>query len=179
MNIETEVVGIFEGVTGATNKPVVGSPRSYSDVVREFFNESWDRSSAYVHTGMDMLHGREQAKTIASHDVPLHYYYNKVMSDENDADASDALEAHIAHRNFFDSLFAEVYPEFDEENFVSKPEDFDCLRFLIDATEEHCGRLDDYTLKFVKRMVHTCEIGTPEEIGEAAELTAFLCDTLL
>ena len=102
--------------------------------------------------------------------------YNKMMSDENDGGAADELGAHISHRIFFDNLFDEVYPDFEQMNAVTQPEDYDCLRFMIGVTEEACGRFDDYTLKFVKRLVHTCETGDAEEIGDTAGLITGLCN---
>ena len=82
----------------------------------------------------------------------------------------------MSHRIFFQDFFDEVFPDFDHETATTQPEDYDCLRFMIGVTEEHCGRLDDFTLQFVKRMVHTCETGSPEEIGDTAGLIAGMCD---
>jgi legumain len=34
---------------------------------------------------------------------------------------------------------------------------YDCLRQAVDAHEQHCGRLSDYGLQFVKNMAEACE----------------------
>lgn len=97
------------------------------------------------------------------------------MMRDNDYEAQAQFEAHVAHRVYFDNLFDAIYPDFDYMDTITQPEDYDCLRFMVNVTEAHCGRLDDYTLKFVKRLVHTCETGNPEEIGVTAELIASMC----
>merc|ERR1712113_124513 len=100
----------------------------------------------------------------------MHYYYSKVMADETDLEAAEAFKAHIAHREFFDELYAAVFSDYDHETAIHQPEDFECLRFMINSTEKHCGRLDDYTLKFVKHFVHTCETSSTEEINDTVNL---------
>jgi hypothetical protein len=119
---------------------------------------------------------KEEMEHIVSYDMQLHFLHNKSMADEADEDAAAELGAHLSHRIFFDNLFDEVYPDFDQMNAVTQPEDYDCLRFMIGVTEDACGRLDDYTLKFVKRLVHTCETGDAEEINHTAGLIAGLCN---
>ena len=37
------------------------------------------------------------------------------------------------------------------------PTKFECLRALMDTYEEHCGKMDDYSLKYVKYLVKECE----------------------
>ena len=37
------------------------------------------------------------------------------------------------------------------------PTDFDCLKELIETHDTHCGKFDDYSLKYVKHIVQACE----------------------
>jgi hypothetical protein len=43
-----------------------------------------------------------------------------------------------------------------EEEFP-QPRKFECLRTLMESFEESCGRMDDYSLKYVKYFVKECE----------------------
>lgn len=63
---------------------------------------------------------------------------------------------------FVDKLFAESFPKhFGEDSkeveMTVQPEDFECLRFLMEVVENNCGRFSDYSLKYVKHLVHVCE----------------------
>ena len=63
---------------------------------------------------------------------------------------------------FVDALFSEAFPKHfgkdaDEVELTVQPEDFECLRFMMDVTEENCGKFSDYSLKYVKHLVHVCE----------------------
>ena len=53
--------------------------------------------------------------------------------------------------------FATQFPVTGNNEEWPKPTKFDCLRTLVDTYEEHCGRFDDYSLKYVKYLVKECE----------------------
>ena len=37
------------------------------------------------------------------------------------------------------------------------PSDFDCFRDLVDFYEQNCKPFEDYSLQYVKHLVHACE----------------------
>lgn len=47
---------------------------------------------------------------------------------------------------------------------VITPTDYDCLRRLMELHEEHCGRFDDYSLKYVRHLVHACETESKKDL---------------
>lgn len=57
-----------------------------------------------------------------------------------------------------------VFEELGGHNLLSQnsieplPRNFDCLRNLMNTYETHCGRMDDYDLKYVKHFVSHCEL---------------------
>ena len=52
---------------------------------------------------------------------------------------------------------------------VSTPTDYDCLRRLMALHEEHCGRFDDYSLKYVRHLVHACETESKKDLENLTE----------
>jgi len=53
--------------------------------------------------------------------------------------------------------FATGFPIMGMSNDFPNPTKFDCLRSLMDPFEESCGKMDDYSLKYVKYFVKECE----------------------
>ena len=106
---------------------------------------------------------KQPAKTsnVNSRDAKLHYLFN-IVQNGGGVDAHQALKDEIDHRMFIDKLFAETFPKHFGENaneleLTVQPEDFECLRFLMEVVENNCGRFSDYSLKYVKHLVHVCE----------------------
>ena len=115
-------------------------------LVGNFFSDASEWTTDLVNKGVDLIYGKDELEHIVSYDMQMHFLYNQMVSAENDEDAEAEFSAHMSRRIFFSSLFDEVYPDFEQMNAVTQPEDYDCLRFMIGVTEENCGRLDDYTL---------------------------------
>ena len=76
---------------------------------------------------------------------------------------------------FVDELFSSNFPDHQSNEMTSQPEDFDCLRYMIDTTEASCGRFSDYSLKYVKNLVHICENSNTFEVYEAQQKIAAFC----
>lgn len=95
---------------------------------------------------------------INSRDVKMHYLTDRA-SRNGGVDAHSELMAEIQLRMNADSVFKNVFPHHAtmNEELVVVPQNFDCLRYLMSVHDEHCGRFDDYSLKYVKHLVHTCE----------------------
>ena len=49
-----------------------------------------------------------------------------------------------------------------------QPTDFNCLRYLVDTHDEFCTPFEDYSLKYVKYLVNTCETETQDEVQKVA-----------
>jgi hypothetical protein len=57
-----------------------------------------------------------------------------------------------------------------------QPRNFDCLRYLVDSTENNCGEWSDYSLKHVKHLVHVCETLDEAGVYQVANKIADLCE---
>jgi len=89
----------------------------------------------------------------------------------NDADTMDSLNAEIdeelANRAWWDlivdnavlSLAGSGVEKDRLKNLREAPEHFDCLKESMSGIEDHCGRFDDYSLKYVRTVVNLCEQG--------------------
>ena len=40
------------------------------------------------------------------------------------------------------------------------PNNFECMKEVIEIHDKECGKFDDYSLKYVKHIVQACELGT-------------------
>jgi len=56
-----------------------------------------------------------------------------------------------------DHVFESFAGSLDDAQKFPLPRNFDCLRNMMDLYEQHCGRLTDYALKYVKYLVKECE----------------------
>jgi hypothetical protein len=109
--------------------------------------------------------------------VKLHYLYRQLQRNAG-PDSHQELIDELQHRLNEDTLFTELFPHHAGIDLVAQPLDFDCLRFLVNTHDEHCGRFSDYSLKHVKHFAHACETESPKMInmiGSAIEeaCTAF------
>jgi hypothetical protein len=82
----------------------------------------------------------------------------------------------LSSRMSADKRFKKLFPHHAEANEMTViPENFMCLRFLMGVHDLHCGRFDDYSLKYVKHLVHACETESPEMMGTIAYLIEQTC----
>jgi len=116
---------------------------------------------------------KEKKSIVDSRDVKLHYL-SKRAERNGGPKAHQELKDEIDHRMYVDSLFAKTFPDHQNNELVTDITDYDCLRFLIDSTEQSCGRFTDYSLKYVKNLAHICETSSPLEVNYAAvEITKY------
>lgn len=78
-----------------------------------------------------------------------------------------------------DAVFSSVFPHHNANDLVFKPTNFDCLRSMISAHDEACGRFSDYSLKYVRHLVHTCETESEEMIAQYSALIAQTCNIVM
>lgn len=59
--------------------------------------------------------------------------------------------------HIFETIAGEELKNNEAHGTFPLPRNFDCLRNTISHYETHCGRLEDYSLKYVKYLVKACE----------------------
>ena len=125
----------------------------------------WDSLiNAATDIAVDVMTHDEEVRTkneyaVDSRDVKLHYFYNKVISDPS-KENNLALKKEITNRMTIDDRFQKIFPNHVDafkSNTTPEPTDFDCYRKLVDTYEESCGRMDDFSLKYMKYFVAECE----------------------
>jgi hypothetical protein len=117
---------------------------------------------------------------IDSRDVKLHYLFNRVQK-ASGHQAHQELKDEIDHRMFVDKLFAEAFPKHfgadaDLMELTVQPSDYKCLRYLVESTENNCGKFSDYSLKYVRHLVHVCENQDEDGVYEVANKIADFCE---
>lgn len=106
---------------------------------------------------------------VDSRDVKMHYLEKRIErngGEEAHQELMDELESRMEADNLFSTVFAH-HAQVNE--LTSQPHNFECLRFLMGVHDMHCGRFDDYSLKYVRHLAHECETLAPEMIGSVAK----------
>lgn len=96
---------------------------------------------------------------VDSRDIKLHQLYQNVKMNPSIENMNE-LQEELKMRTSVDERFQSLFPhhlEAVKEKTYPLPTDFECLRTLINAYEEHCHKLDDYSLKWVSAFVAECE----------------------
>ena len=67
-----------------------------------------------------------------------------------------------------DSYFTETfgYQSSAPGEIETQPLNFNCLRYLVNEHDKVCGAFEDYSLKYVKHLVHVCETGTDQDVTD-------------
>ena len=101
----------------------------------------------------------KNTSTVSSRDAKLNHLYSKVMEEPSHThhlELSEELNKRMRADNVFEQ-FAKGFPVTEMNEEWPSPTKFECLRALMDTYEEHCGKMDDYSLKYVKYLVKECE----------------------
>lgn len=108
-------------------------------------------------------HGKKKSDTHwNSRDNKLNWLTN-LVENQGHLEMMDELNKEIAHREAEKQMFATVFEEQAGE-LVTQPRNFDCLRYMVDARESNCGKFSDFSLQFVRHLVHACETYAPHQI---------------
>ena len=141
-----------------------------------------DKMSNFVNKVQTKLQAIKSPKTnnVNSRDAELNYLYNRVMKFGGEQ-AHLELRDEINHRLFVDKLFKDAFPthfgpDADLAELTVQPRNFNCLRYLMDSTENNCGKFSDYSLKYVRHLVHVCENEEEAGVYEVANKMADLCE---
>ena len=118
---------------------------------------------------------------VSSRDIYMHHLYSKALTSHS-RKVKIELMRELNHMMYVDEVFSvfldqsihkihecrfksessvegfKPEDEFDSEcndDFI--PKDFDCLRSFMATYEQNCGKMNDYSRKFVKFFVRECE----------------------
>jgi len=65
------------------------------------------------------------------------------------------------HRQFTDQLFNTAFEP--AVNAPETPQDFDCLRVMVEGVEDLCGPFSAYSMKYIRKLANLCDT-QPEEV---------------
>jgi len=68
------------------------------------------------------------------------------------------LQEELIHRMKVDHIFEDLFGAISGNEEIPLPRNFDCLRSMVNAYTESCGKFSDYSLKYVKYLVNECEV---------------------
>ena len=128
----------------------------------DFFERMFNKAKEQVKeiTGLEFSKSSMDQKLISavnSRDIKLNHLYAKVQR-QNSHKAQLELSQELSKRMRSDYVF-EKFIELTGIDASEKvlPNDFDCLKEVIDTHDKECGKFDDYSLKYVKHIVQACE----------------------
>ena len=142
-----------------------------SEPVADFEGNN-DKSATWIERALKMAprgapSKANQSTLWDSRDVKMNYLHRQVQRN-GDEQAQQALVNEMTSRMESDSLFKDLFPHHNTNEMEVSPNDFNCLRFLMSTHDTFCGRFDDYSLKYVKHLVHTCETENQEGVATYA-----------
>jgi len=155
-NFMAEPVGDFQGIDDATSVKMIDSILSANILAKE--------SKA------------NESALVDSRDAELHHLTQMVLHGQEGA--HEDLKAEIESRMRADDLFEQFF-DHSGIDLVVHPEDFDCLRFMMNNFEENCGKFTDYSLKYVKHLVHVCETESEFNIQKTASKISDICNNIM
>jgi len=117
---------------------------------------------------------RKTRSAVSSRDIKLNHLHAKVQRKNSEA-AQKELQAELNKRMRADHAF-DLFAAATGVNTAIEagdkvlPRDFDCLKTVIAAHDNTCGKFDDYSLQYVKYIVHACEA----KVHQTEELINFM-----
>lgn len=104
---------------------------------------------------------RKTRSAVNSRDIKLNHLHAKVQRKNSEA-AQKELQAELNKRMRADHAF-DLFAAATGVNTAIEagdkvlPRDFECLKTVMAAHDSTCGKFDDYSLQYVKYIVHACE----------------------
>ena len=117
----------------------------------------------------------QHISSVSSRDAQFHHLYSKAVNTHH-RKVKIELMKHVNHMMFADEVFTwfldqpahklHTCKNYDArgecvDDFV--PTDFECLRRLIGAYEQECGKFTHYARKYIKYLVRECEQPSMEQ----------------
>jgi len=151
MGFVKEVVGNFYGNLNVPTEEE--SKESFFDVLFE---------KAKLQTGLEEsnVDSKRHMSAVSSRDIKLNHLYAVVQrrkSHKAQLDLSFEVTKRMRTDHVFDSF--KVATGTNAMNGPVRPRNFDCLKTLISSYDKECGKMDDYSLQYVKHFVAACESG--------------------
>ena len=156
----SEPIGDFEGTCGSE----ATLTEQLVEKATHFYKKALNSKTKEAH----------ESEMVDSRDHDLHRAYHRVVS-EGTTEAYSDLEKEIAHRQFVDKLFATLFGEFTDA--PETPQDFDCLRTMVEGVEGSCGRFSAYSLKYVRSLANMCDV-QPHMVHETLRQVQNFCTSI-
>jgi hypothetical protein len=104
---------------------------------------------------------RKSRSAVNSRDIKLNHLHTKVQR-KNSENAQKELQNELNKRMRADHTFdlfaaATGVNTAIEQGDQVLPRNFECLKSVMAAHDSSCGKFDDYSLQYVKYIVHACE----------------------
>ena len=180
LDFGNEFVGDFQGIDEGATPSFTGALKGLLKNIPRY-GEQMSNYVSEAQTAIKAIKAPKKNSVVNSRDAKLHYLFNRVQKAGGEQAHQD-LKDEIDHRMFVDKLFAEAFPKHfgpdaDLVELTVQPKDYECLRFLMENTENNCGKFSDYSLKYVKHLVHVCENQDDNGVYEVANRIADFCET--
>jgi legumain len=136
---------------GNLNLPEI--TESKADFFETLFNKA--KETVGLETPVD---AKRHMSAVNSRDIKLNYLYYVVQrkkSHKAQLDLSLELTKRMRTDHVFESF--NLLSGARNANGPVRPRDFDCLKTLVSAYDSSCGKMDDYSLQYVKHFVQACE----------------------
>ena len=162
-SIMSEPVADFEGAyDGATyTQKMLDDITAYLDDYAEY---SADVMKQIAPSFDKMFEHARHSELVDSREVDLHFFYQRVMR-EGTAQAYADLKNELEHRQFVDKLFNdEMFSH--TRNSEAPVQNYDCLKMMVEGTEDMCGKFSAYSLKHANKLAGICDTKTAEEIAD-------------
>ena len=157
LDFKTEPVGNFYG---NMDLPTISSTE------KTFFNKLFVQARQLSEEQV-VDSARSHITATSSRDIKLHHLYATVSTKKSHAAQLD-LSYEITRRMRVDHTFE----SFAESHGLSAtdapvlPRNFDCLKTLVSTYDSSCGKLEDYSLQYVKYFVQACESLTSTDYSQ-------------
>jgi len=104
---------------------------------------------------------KKHMSAVSSRDAKLAHLYAKAMNQPSHKHTL-ALQEEITYRMKVDHIFEEFTGRklVGADSYAKEtplPRNFDCLKHLVNTYQASCGKLEDYSLQYVKHFVAACE----------------------
>jgi len=162
LEFKSEPVGNFYGTSD-----LPASPSSEA-----FFNKVFSKARQLAAEPVDE---RKHMTATSSRDIKLHHLYATVATKKSHKAQLD-LSYEVTSRMRVDHVFESFKPEGLQAGEKVLPRNFDCLKTLMNTYDKTCGKMDDYSLQYVKYFVQACEnLSSNEEMPALVKKVIAAC----
>jgi len=158
LDFKAEPVGNFYGT--------LDLPEVVSAKAENFFRKLFSQAKKSVSAEEVETSQRAHISATSSRDIKLHHLYATVSTKKSHSAQLD-LSYEITRRMRVDHTF-ETFAESHglQAGAVVLPTNFDCLKTMMKTYDSTCGKMEDYSLQYVKYFVQACEQLTSNDYTE-------------